>query len=271
MIAKYVGEAADEHLSRSEEALKRALELNSGLSLAETDYAYLEVDLGRAEAAMVRLVRRARERPSHPELFAGITHATRYCGLLQASVAAAEHASRLDPAIRTSVVQTHFLRGDYERVLSMEPDPSTRALTLAALGRTAEAIAVLQGMDRSRETRLFSFTQALLELLEGKFESSVARVRQLAGQIHDPEGRYHLARFLALAGESAGALDLLRSVVATGFFCLPAIVREPSLDSLRALPGFAPVLRDAETQHRRAIISFLTAEGDRVLGLSSPV
>jgi TolB-like protein len=271
MIAKYVGEAADEHLSRSKNALERALELNSGLSLAETNYAYLEVDLGRAEAAMVRRVRRARERPSDPELFAGIAHAARYCGLLQASVAAAEHASRLDPAIRTSVVQTHFLRGDYERVLGSGPDSSTRAFSLAALGRTAEAIAVLEGLDRSVEDLMVKFTLAQVAVFKGEFAEAIPLVGWLIGQIHDPEGQFHLARLLAMAGDANGALDVLRSAVATGFFCLPAIVRDPSLDSLRAMPGFASVLRDAETQHRRAVISFLTAEGDRVLGLSSPV
>jgi hypothetical protein len=48
-------------------------------------------------------------------------------------------------------------------------------------------------------------------------------------------------------------------------------VRDPALDSLRSHPEFASILRDVEARHRRAIISFITAEGDRVLGLTSAV
>src|SRR5688572_9616251 len=59
MIAKYVGEETLERLARAEHALKRALELNPDLSPAENVLAHLEVDLGRAEASMVRLLRRA--------------------------------------------------------------------------------------------------------------------------------------------------------------------------------------------------------------------
>ena len=76
-------------------------------------YAHLEVDLGRAEQSMVRLLRRARERSADPELFAGLSHACRYCGLLQASLAAAEQARRLDPKIRISAGHTCFMLGDY--------------------------------------------------------------------------------------------------------------------------------------------------------------
>ena len=47
-------------------ALNRALELNPDLSVAENVLAHLAVDLGRAEEAMVRLLRRAKDRPPTP-------------------------------------------------------------------------------------------------------------------------------------------------------------------------------------------------------------
>ena len=75
-------------------ALNRALELNPDLSIADRFYAQLEVgDLGRAQEAMVRLVRRASSRGSDPELFAALVPACRYCGLLRHSLAAYERAS----------------------------------------------------------------------------------------------------------------------------------------------------------------------------------
>jgi hypothetical protein len=60
-------------------------------------------------------------------------------------------------------------------------------------------------------------------------------------------------------------------VVEDGFFCVPAFTRDPWLDSLRGTPEFAAVVRRAEARHRQALISFLTAEGDRVLGNAQPV
>ena len=270
MLGKYVEQETAKHFAQAEEALKRALGLNPDLSVAENAYAYLEVDLGRAEAAMVRLVRRARERPSDPELFAGLSHATRYCGLMQASVAAAQRATRLDPAVRTSAVQTYYMRGDYERVLELDPEPYIRALALASLGRTPEAITALEAVDQSVDSRLVSYTIGLLHLLRGEQADSARIFRQLKG-MHDPEARYHVARHLAQLHEPAEALQVLEGAVSDGFFCVPAMVRDPALDSVRGLPAFAAILREAEARHRRAIISFISAEGDRVLGIEYPV
>jgi tetratricopeptide (TPR) repeat protein len=219
---------------------------------------------------MVRLVRRARERPADPELFAGLAHVTRYCGLLQASIAAAEQAGRLDPAVSTSVVQTYFMRGDYERVLQVAPEPYMRGLALAQLGRTEEAIAALRQIGETAPSRLVAYTQAQIELLQGEFVFSAERIRTLAN-IKDPEGRYYAARNLAQIGHTNEAIEVLKGVVADGFFCLPAFLRDSALDPLRALPEFGAILRDVEARHRRAVISFITAEGDRVLGLTSAV
>lgn len=270
LLGKYVEDATATHFSQAENALKRALDLNPDLSTAENTYAALEVDLGRSEAAMVRLVRRARERPSDPELFAGLLHAARYCGLLRASVAAAERALLLDPAIRTSLVQTYFMRGEYGRMLDMDIEPYMRGLALSALGRVDEAIAALETIDRGAGSRLVTYTMALMHYLRGEHDESTALARQLRG-MHDPEGRFYVARQLAQLGETADALEVLGGAVRDGFFCVPAIAADPALDSIRAQPQFANILRDAEARHRRAVISFISAEGDRVLGIEYPV
>jgi hypothetical protein len=47
--------------------------------------------------------------------------------------------------------------------------------------------------------------------------------------------------------------------------------RDPWLDGVRGTPEFAAILRRVEARHRQAVISFLTAEGDRVLGVAHPV
>jgi hypothetical protein len=45
--------------------------------------------------------------------FAGLSHASRYCGLLRASPEADRQARRLDPNIVTIVTHTYFAMGDY--------------------------------------------------------------------------------------------------------------------------------------------------------------
>ena len=82
ILAKFGGDP--ENFSRAETALARALELRPDLALAHNQLAYLEADSNLAECAMVRLLLRARSVRTDPELFAGLVHVCRYCGLLEA-------------------------------------------------------------------------------------------------------------------------------------------------------------------------------------------
>ena len=271
MIGKYVDAETVERFARAEAALTRALELNPDLTAAEKVYAHLEVDLGRAEESMVRLLPRAAGRSADPELFAALSHALRYCGLLQASLAAANQARRLDPKVGVSAAHTCFMLGDYERVIEYEPEGVTfmRNIALVMLGRRDEALAALDARDELPYLLVF-FVNALAHLIRNEVPESFAEIRKLAG-IHDPEGRFYVARHLAYLGDTDGALSLLKDVVEDGFFCVPAFVRDPWLDALRGTPEFAAIMRRAEARHRQAVISFLTAEGDRVLGIPHPV
>ena len=272
MLGKYLAKETFERLTRAEDALKRALELNPDLSVAENVLAHLEVDLGRAEESMVRLLRRAKDRPADPDLYAGLTHACRYCGLLSASVAANEQARRIDPRIKTSGAHTHFMLGEYERVLDFQPEaiPYMRNLALVMLGRSEEALAELDRVTISSANRLAYYVQALRHTIRGERELASVELRRLA-DIPDPEGQFYVGRGLINVGEQNEGLTLLSGAVEGGFFCLPALMRDPWLDPVRARPEFSALVRRAETRHRRSVISFLTAEGDRVLGVAHPV
>ena len=117
VIAKYVDRGAPDGFDRAEAAFRRALELNPDATLAHKLYAQLEVDLGRARDAMARLA--ARAQTADPELLAGLVSACRYCGLLDASVAAHARAVELEPKIKTSVPHTWFLQADHARVATI--------------------------------------------------------------------------------------------------------------------------------------------------------
>src|SRR5262249_19536148 len=111
VIGKFIEEEPDSN-TRAEEAFRRALESNPRLSVAHKYRAQLEADTGQWQAAMVRLLREAGRHGNDPELFAGLVHICRYCGLFEQAIAAHDEARRLDPHVPTSLQQTLLLSGD---------------------------------------------------------------------------------------------------------------------------------------------------------------
>jgi serine/threonine protein kinase/tetratricopeptide (TPR) repeat protein len=268
---RVIGKFGDEHaenLRLAEAAFRRALELNPDLSVAHNLYTQLEAEHGRAQEAMLRLLERARASQNDPELFAGLVHACRYCGLLHASIAAHHRARRLDPNIQTSVVNTYLLLGDYPAALEGQSSDASylRAFVLASLGREREAIACLEESG-SKElpaiSRLFLLT--LQTLLEGKKAESIEATRQLVSMFADPEGLFYMARQLAYLGETTLALTTLRRVVEEGFFCVPGFARDSWLDPLRTHPEFLNTMRLAESRHKAAHAAFIMAGGEPLL------
>jgi DNA-binding winged helix-turn-helix (wHTH) protein/tetratricopeptide (TPR) repeat protein len=267
VMAKYLETGTRDGLDRAEAAFRRALELNPELAMAHKLFAQLEVDLGRARDAMARLIERAQS--ADAELLAGLVSACRYCGLLDASVAAHGRAVAIEPRIRTSVPHTWFLQADYERVAGRKITefPYIVALSLSALGRRDEALPALRDLEQTTRTRLKDFAIAARTLLEGKADESVAAVgRIVASDFRDPEGLFYLSRHLAHLNETGPAIGLLERVVEGGFFCYPAMTSDPWLAPLRKKPAFTQLLHHAESQHREASTLFARAGGDKALG-----
>ncbi len=267
VMGKYLATGTQDDLAQAEAAFRRALDLNPDLTLAHKLFAQLEVDLGRAHDAMVRLVERAHT--ADPELLAGLVSACRYCGLLDASHAAHLRARELEPNIRTSVGHTWFLQADYARVVTVNISefPYIVPISMAALGRADEALGVLRELEHKIPTRIRDFIVAARTLLEGNTAESVGAIGRIAASdFRDPEGLFYLSRHLAHLQATAEALDLLDRVVTGGFFCFPAMARDPWLDPLRKKAAFTRLLRRAETQHREAAAAFERLGGAKVLG-----
>ena len=272
VMGKYLPTGAPGDLAEAEQAFRRALELNPELTLAHKLLAQLEVDLGRCRDAMARLIARA---PSaDAELMAGLVSACRYCGLLGASVAAHARARDLEPGIATSVPHTWFVQGDHARVATakLADFPYIVALSLAELGRGAEALAPLRELEPRMPARRRDFVVAARTLLEGDRAASAAaagRVAASADDFRDPEGLYYIARHLAHLGETAPAIELLERVVAGGYTCAPAIASDPWLEPLRRRAPFAKLRARVEAQHAQARAAFERLGGDKVLGVSA--
>jgi len=265
VMAKYQPRGAQGSLDHAEAAFRRALDLNPDLPIAHKLFAQLEVDLGRAHDAMVRLIERAHT--ADPELLAGLVSACRYCGLLDASVAAHARALDLEPKIRTSVGHTWFLQADHARVatLKVADFPYIVAISLAELGRSHEVLPVLRDLEQKLPGRLRDFVVVARTLLDGHEAESVAAVGRIVdSDFRDPEGLFYLSRHLARLNEANLALDLLGRVVASGYFCFPTMAHDPWLEPLRRNPAFTQLLRRAEALHREAVVAFERLGGPNV-------
>ncbi|MBZ5611367.1 MAG: protein kinase [Acidobacteriia bacterium] len=271
-LADKYADASAEKLAEADSAIRRALELSPDLPLAHNIYAQVQVEEGRALEATKGLLERSKTARNDPELFAGLTHSCRYCGLLEASLAAHQQARRLDPKIPTTVVHTYFLLGDYQSALEASQDDFgyATAVSLAMLGRTSEAIALLKEREQPAPRRLARlFMTALRTMLEGDRRACLEASDELMrGTFRDPEGWYHGARQLAYLGEIERALLALSRAVQWNFSCFTAMASDPWLDSLRGDARFKDLLQLAKTRHEEARRAFIEIGGTEVLGCS---
>jgi DNA-binding winged helix-turn-helix (wHTH) protein/tetratricopeptide (TPR) repeat protein len=279
LIGIYTETQADESLQKAEGAFKRALAINPDLTLAHNLYTALEVESGGAEAALLRLVERAQRRTPDPDLFAGLVHACRYCGLLDVAVAAYEQALRLDPNIRTSVAHAYWALGEYERAIEtdIEKPPLIKIAALISMGHIAEASTALQRLEPlDLPGPMHHYIVAVRAGLEGRRSECLDATKRIleSGHLEDPCARFYVARHLANVGEVETALANLRLAVDCGFCCDSVIAHDPWLDSLRNIPEFETILRQARSRHVHARTAFVEAGGDRIMSqtrLAKPV
>jgi serine/threonine protein kinase len=273
VIAKFGQES--ESFALADEAFRRALELNPDLPLAHNLMAQLEADMGGAQEAMVRLLKRAETHGCNPELLAGLVHVCRYCGLMQASLAAHVEARRLDPQVDTSISNTYLDLGDYERAYETAGvHRYLGPLALLMLGRNEEAAHLARTVDLSVMPLGFARCAfaAVRALADGDRTGALEHTRQGIAVIrHGPEELFYFARHLAFLEQPEEAAVVLARAVEQGFFCYPALRSDPWLDPLRSSPGFRAVVQIARTRHEQAAHVFSEAGGERVLGMQAAV
>lgn len=269
LVGKF-SEGAAEKLVEGRSAIEGALALNPDLPLAHNLYTNIQVERGQATEAMKRLLKRLHTSTSDPELFAGLTHASRYCGLLEASIEADRQARRFDPNVHTTVTHSYFAMGDYQRAVETSglDFGYFGPLRLAMLGRVEEAIALLKEKEPAVSERIGQvFMVSLRALLEGNREISLKWSDELMnGAFPDPEGIYYLARQLAHLSEVGRATRLLKRTVDGGYFCYPQMACDPWLDPIRGDTEFKQILHKAEALSQDAFMVFKAEGGSRLLG-----
>jgi non-specific serine/threonine protein kinase len=274
VIGKFMHSSPDSE-ERAEEALRRALELNPRLSVAHKFYANLEADMGQSQRAMVRLLVQATRHGNDPELFAGLVHACRYCGLFEASVAAHAEARRLDPNVPTSLEQTLLMVGDIDRILALDPAPfaasgdnAIRVIALGLAGRRDEARRALQERPTSSIPLLQTWTGHLMAWLDRRpldMIFGIADLDHLKIQ-DDPEALFQEGWLLCDVGNYEKGLDLIRQAVAKGYAVAPTLAGSRQFDAVRHDSAFQALLAQAEATREDALAAFHDAGGDRLLG-----
>jgi serine/threonine protein kinase len=265
LLAKYFLERPEENLARADEAYRRALELDPELPVAHKLFAHREAETGRARDAMARLLGLARTTRNDPEIFAGLVHACRYCGLLEASEAAHREARRLDPHISTSITYTWWARGDMERVVAEASDAADfelRTLAFEALGRKDEARRTLKE-EATLAPVFVSMRRALLALLDGSEEAKPA-FADLAATHGDPEALFMYGACQARVGDTARAIDTLAAAVRGGF-AVPRALAHPWLQPLRG-DRLDALRAEAEAARAEGERAFRDAGGPALLG-----
>jgi TolB-like protein/tetratricopeptide (TPR) repeat protein len=273
-IGKYgLDTATRANYQRGEEAFQRAFALNPDLPLAHNLYTYMEVETGRALNAVQRLLGRLRSRTNDPDLYAGLVQACRYVGLLEASVAAYHRATRIDPAIGTSVAHSYFMLGQYQRATEVDSDrpPYISVISFIALRQYDEAKAIAEASKAHAGAH--PHVELMIQLFEAMLTGRIADGRKVLAALtdfagfNDPEGWYYWAQGAAFLEDPEYALELLTRAVTTGFSCPRALESTPLFDGMRSSSEFARLVAQAREGHETAVIAFAQADGHRLLGL----
>jgi serine/threonine protein kinase/tetratricopeptide (TPR) repeat protein len=274
VIGKYIDDDPESG-THADEALRRALELSPRLSAAHKLYAQLESDHGHARRALVRLLGEAGRHGNDPELFAGLVHASRYCGLFEQSIAAHEEGRRLDPNVPTSLEQTLLMAGELERLMTMEKrnvaggDEVIRVIALGMAGRRDEA---RQGLSKLLDASPVPAFRSWVTYLAAWIDRRAADMNLTAVQLHglkimdDPEAMFQEGWMLCDVGDYERGMVQLRRAIDKGYCVTPTLTARPQFDALRDDPAFRALLAQAEDERRQALAAFQEAGGERLLG-----
>jgi TolB-like protein len=273
LLAKFAA-GHEDFRRRSEAAFQRALELNSHLALAHYSMTSAQTDSGRAEDAMARLLAEAAHARNDANLFAGLVHACRYAGLLEASMAAYDETMRLDPTVSTSIVMTLVAACEWERLDYMAGprrdllEPLLYGAGLLLQGRLADARQLYQRIDFSKlPDRYRQSLERRRAVAEGDYDLVRATPDHVILALRDPEAEFWFAALLAQAGEPSRALAWVTRAVSGGYAAVSLALGQPVFEGVRNESGFDVVVAEVAARRDRAATLFNRSGGPDLLGI----
>lgn len=258
----------------AEDALRRALALSPDLPSAHRWLTHLEAEQGRADVAVARLLGHAKVNRNDPLLFAGLVHACRYAGLVDASIAAHTEARRLDPTVPTSVEYAYLHTSDSERLLAMlasdagGKDRDVMIVLLALLGYDPRLRDF--GETRDRAHLPSAYVLVIDAIRACAFETPAEAKRKLdagVGSYRDPEALMMFAMGYLRIGAVDRAMSLLEQVVSGGYIPLRLMEENALFAPLRALPTYPALADNARRRVAMARAIFDRGGGRELLGL----
>ena len=161
------------------EAFQRAFALNPDLALAHNLYTYMEVETGRALDAVQRLLGRL----SHPhQRSRSVRGAGPGVPLRRPARSVGRRlppATRLDPAIVTSVAHSFFMLGQYQRAIEVDPDHppyvSVISFTLRSVSTTKRA---RWSLPQSTHPGAHPHVELMMQLFEAMLDGRFADGRK---------------------------------------------------------------------------------------------
>lgn len=275
VYGKYFGEA-EASVPRAQEAFRRALTLAPHLPAAHRYLTHLESERGHSTAAIERLLQHATVNRNDALLFAGLVHACRYAGLINASLSADREAHRLDPNVDTSVDYTALHAAEtqadlehFSRAVQTTDTPHGVLAAMAITGPHEQFQAAMAQLDLSRVPPHYRLTIDAMRssVLSPGAESRAIVERSLAAH-SDPEATFIGALCLFKMGERTRGLEVLESSVAAGYSPARMLARHAIFDEVRDEPRFKALGELLGVRTREATDVFERGGGREMLGVT---
>ncbi|HWI16511.1 MAG TPA: protein kinase [Vicinamibacterales bacterium] len=256
----------------AEAAFAKALSLSPDLPLAHRYLTHLESESGRAADAIARLLRHAATNRHDAQLFAGLVHACRYAGLFDASVAAHDEATRLDPNVLTGVEYSlaHLALSSREATerVARASTSADADFVLAAIGDERVARQAINELNMKNVPPAFQRSvDAVIASFTKPREEATLFIEQAMAAHTDPEALFLFGAMMVRIGNSERGLDVAARAVRAGYTPALTLAHNRSFEAVREHPLFVVMLEEAQRAVRAAQKVFENAGGPEMLGM----
>jgi len=257
----------DAEYQRAIEYHERAVALDPDFVQAQRGLAIMKAESHQPEAAWQQARLLLRKWPNDSDAHFAMGYVLRYVGLSEEAAKECETAIRLDPTnlFLRSCGFTYVQLGNWKRAseLFLQFDTGTTASgwmigdLLMREGRNQEAF------ERYKNVAPSAGRDVMLTCAQGQTlpadDPRVTLAFDQSMRIRDPEQKYFNAARLAGCGHPELGIRLLRAAVEQNY-CVPDPIRkDPLLESVRSLTGYAEVLK-AATECQRKFLSYRSSQ-----------